>query len=177
MLKHKKNIFAFPLLLMVLMPMLVCVYFLVKQQCIKAEMEEKLEACSLTTITLLKKNIQWVEQGKELIVQGELFDVKEVTQKNDSLVICGLFDSAEKEIKQKLSLAVGNQKNTNTPLQQLITQFLSPSILTPTIVELNQLFISSTLKKYYTLVENLQSISLDISPLPPNHFSSYLFSL
>ena len=41
MFKYNKNIFAFPLLTMVLMPMLVCVYFLVKQQCIKAEMEEK----------------------------------------------------------------------------------------------------------------------------------------
>ncbi len=169
MFKHKKNIFAFPLLLMVLMPMLVCVYFLVKQQCIKAEMEEKLEECSLTTITLLKKNIQWVEQGKELIVQGELFDVKEVTQKNDSLVISGLFDSAEKEIKQKLSLALGNQSNTDTPLHLLITQFLSPALLlSQNNSNLLPIFFLSPKIKYFIPTQNILTVSIEIATPPPN---------
>ncbi len=149
--------------------MLVCVYFLVKQQCIKAEMEEKLEACSLTTITLLKKNIQWVEQGKELIVQGELFDVKEVTQKNDSLVISGLFDSAEKEIKQKLSLALGNQSNTDTPLHLLITQFLSPALLlSQNNSNLLPIFFLSPKIKYFIPTQNTLTVSLEIATPPPN---------
>jgi len=169
MFKYNKNIFAFPLLTMVLMPMLVCVYFLVKQQCIKAEMEEKLEACSLLTITLLKKNIQWVEQGKELIVQGELFDVKEVTQKNDSLVISGLFDSAEKEIKQKLFLVLGNQSNTDKPLHLLITQFLYPALLLSQNNS-NQLpiyFLSPKIK-YFIPTQNTLTVSIEITTPPPN---------
>ncbi len=169
MFKYNKNIFAFPLLTMVLMPMLVCVYFLVKQQCIKAEMEEKLEACSLLTITLLKKNIHWMEQGKELIVQGELFDVKEVTQKNDSLVISGLFDSAEKEIKQKLFLALGNQSNTDKPLHLLITQFLSPALLlSQNNSNLLLLLFLSPKIKYFIPTQNILTVSIEIATPPPN---------
>ena len=171
MYKQKKYIFALPLLLMVLMPMLVCVYFLVKQQGIKAKMEEKLEECSLITITLLKKNIQWMEQGKELIVQGELFDVKESTQKNDSLVISGLFDSEEKKIKQQLFLALGNQSNTDKPLQLLITQFLSPALLlSQNNSNLLPLFFLSPKIKYFIHTQNTLKVSLEIATPPPNTF-------
>jgi hypothetical protein len=168
MIKHKKHIYALPLLLLVLLPMAFCVYFLQQQHIIKEQMEEELEKSSFATITVLKSDVQWVEFGKELIVNGEMFDVKSVIQKNDSLVISGLFDTVEKALKQQLSSVLGKQKKTDTPLQQLIAQFLSPIILTQNNVEIEPSFFSSTQKKYFTPTPNILSINLDITTPPPN---------
>jgi hypothetical protein len=168
MIKYKKHIYAFPLLLLVLLPMVFCVYFLQQQHSIKEQMEEELEKSSLTTITILKSDVQWVEFGKELIIAGEMFDVKSVTKKNDSLVISGLFDTAEKALKHELASVLGKQKKSDTPLQQIIAQLLSPTILTQNNVEMESSFFLSTQKKYFTTTQNILSINLDITTPPPN---------
>jgi Ca2+/Na+ antiporter len=166
--KHKQHIYAFPLLLLVLLPMAFCVYFLQQQHSIKEKMEQELEKSSLTTLTIFKSDVQWVELGKELIVDGEMFDVKSVTQKNDSLVIKGIFDTAEKALKQELASVLDKQKNTNTPLQQLIAQFLSPIILTQNTIELKTYVSISPQNKYFISTQNISSIYLENPTPPPN---------
>ncbi len=166
--KNKKYIYTFFLLILVLLPMLFCVYFLQQQHAIKEQMEEELEKSSLTTVTIFKNDVHWVEFEKELIINGEMFDVKYITIKSDSLLITGLFDKAEKALKQQLSLIWGKHKKDNTPLQQLIVQFLSPILLTQNNIDIQRSVFLSSQKKYFTTTSTIQSISLDITSPPPN---------
>lgn len=149
--------------------MLFFVFVQLKQSFITYQMKERLEEENVQTITLNKNQVNWVEEGKELIIDGEMFDVKSYTQKNDSLVISGLFDKAEKALKDKLASVLGNQKNNDAPLQQLIAQFLNPIILTQNSVQMQTIVLLSTPKKYFISTHKFSSTTKEISTPPPNY--------
>jgi hypothetical protein len=78
-----------------LMPVLFSAGFIIRQYSIKWEMRERLEQQHLQTITIPVDDIHWIDEGEELLVQGELFDVKTMTVSNGIAELRGLFDKAE----------------------------------------------------------------------------------
>lgn len=85
-------------------------------------MLEELETQQLTTITVHASEIQWVKQGKECLLHGELFDVKNIHVSNDQVTLTGLFDEAEKRIKKSIEESAKNEQQSNKA-QQLIKLF------------------------------------------------------
>ncbi|MBL0145066.1 MAG: hypothetical protein IPP48_04190 [Chitinophagaceae bacterium] len=79
---------------------------MIKEYAIKKEMEKKLEKSLLTTLTIPKKNVHWIENGKELVINGEMFDVKNYSVQNEYLIVCGLFDEYEKQLKKNCHLTL-----------------------------------------------------------------------
>jgi hypothetical protein len=89
-------------MLIIFVPMIASIVLLVQQQIIQHRMLEQLEAKHLSTIIIKKGNLKWTRPGKEIELGGKLFDVKEVTEKDGSYTIKGLYDEKEDAITLSL---------------------------------------------------------------------------
>jgi hypothetical protein len=58
-------------------------------------MKEKLESEQLQTLIIPIKNFRWYEEGREIVFEGMMFDVRSVTKQGDNYVVTGLFDHME----------------------------------------------------------------------------------
>jgi hypothetical protein len=94
------------------------VYYHARTVAIEHKMEQTLETAQLTTITINSNNIVWAKKNKEIIYNNQLFDVKKILIKNNIATITGLYDTAEKKVKEKAEALVKDQKkNSNTVAQ------------------------------------------------------------
>jgi len=76
--------------------------FLVKQKLIENEMEERLETASLQTITVNSTHVQWLKKNKEVLINGNLFDVHTYTTKGNTVILTGLYDKDEDQLHEQL---------------------------------------------------------------------------
>jgi len=83
-------------------------------------MKEKLEQQNLHTISLPGTDVHWAKPGKEIRVDGRMFDIKSFSEKNGTYTFTGLFDDDETALNEYLEKDV-NQKNesSNRLLSQL----------------------------------------------------------
>lgn len=111
------KIFSIPLAALVLTPFFFALYFQVQQSIIRKRMEEKLMGQELTTLTLKQADLVWYKKGKEIILQGRLFDVFSIKEKGGELLVSGLFDDAETKLHMKaIRLLDKESRDTNKPL-------------------------------------------------------------
>ena len=83
-------------------------------------MKRQLEINMLHTITLAKKDVHWLKDGKEILINGRMFDVKSFLPANDGKIIfSGLFDDDETELVNKVK---ENQQNDNNAGGKLLAQ-------------------------------------------------------
>lgn len=61
-------------------------------------MEDRL----LQTITLADGEINWMKKGKEISIQGKMFDIKSMVHKNGITTFHGLFDDEETLLNKNL---------------------------------------------------------------------------
>ncbi len=85
-------------------------------------MKEQLEEKMLHSIVLSIKDVNWFKPGKEIVVEGKMFDVKSATYRDDgTIVFTGLFDEEEtllvKQLQQK-------QQDENTKGNKQLVQLL-----------------------------------------------------
>ena len=124
-----KTIAGIPIILIVLLPCLYCLYFQVKHHLIRQEMREKLERDNLQTVIVPVKEFRWYEEDREIIVDGTMFDVKTIERRGDNYIITGLFDEAETE----LHIAMGKlqQKEDEGPDPESLALVLSETYMPP----------------------------------------------
>ena len=103
------------------LPVLLVLAFLIKQQVIRHQMLEKLEEQKLHSITLPAGEVHWVKKGKEIRVQGKMFDVKTVSEKNGQFTFTGLFDEEETELVRNLEQDIHHKNDQG---HQLLIQLL-----------------------------------------------------
>ncbi len=129
-------------------------------------MMEKLEEQSLHSLVITQfDTYEWVDNKKEIRINGKMFDVKEYYYDNGNLTVTGLFDSEEDELEKEVFAMMSNQKNRQhtTPNSFLLTILFN---------DLNKIQVAQpelNLKATYFQEHNydLQSISLDkVSPPP-----------
>lgn len=82
-------------------------------------MKERLEEQILVTITLADNEIHWVKQGKEILVQNQMFDVKLIEHINGLTIFHGLFDKEETNLNKYFH---ERWKKNLTEQNQLIVQ-------------------------------------------------------
>ncbi len=85
---------------------------------IRHEMKEKLEQQLLQTVTLSENEVQWVKPGKEILVEGKMFDVKSFSSEKGQYRFTGLFDHEETALVNHLEK---NLKKTNESGSWLIS--------------------------------------------------------
>jgi hypothetical protein len=100
---EKRTIPVLFLLITMSLPFTFITYLQAKQQVVRKQMLRKLERQQLITIEVNKADVTWIDPGKECLVRDEMFDVKEVLQKGDVLILKGLFDHKEKELKRMMA--------------------------------------------------------------------------
>ena len=81
------------------LPILVFIGRKLQITIVRHEMEERLERDQLITIEVPTGSVYWYKPGKEIIVDGRMFDVKSWKAKGDSILFTGLFDDEELAIK------------------------------------------------------------------------------
>ncbi len=84
-------------------------------------MKQRLESKMLHTITLAENNVQWIKEGKEILVNGRMFDIKgSENSGNDKIIFTGLYDDDETLLVNQVKK---NQQNDNNTGSRLLAQF------------------------------------------------------
>ena len=90
------------LLFLMAMPFISSIYSLIEKMVIEHRMEERFECENLQVITIDADSVIWLKKNKELLVNGEPFDIKKLSSNGRKITVEGLFDSDEKELNQKI---------------------------------------------------------------------------
>ena len=159
-------------MLLIAIPLLFTILFLVKQQLVQHHMFEKMEQGYVSTYRFSTVDLQWIKEGKELLIKGKLFDVKACIIASDSTTVTGLFDE-EEELLKKTYLQIANSKNDPpTPLQLLLLKsFFSPAftISSNQILSLQYILISDKILPVGE--ETIVSLYYPIITPPPRNLS------
>ena len=100
-----------------------------KRTFIRYETATLLEQTQLQQITLKESDLIWEELGRELWVNGKLFDVKlKLTSNNGYVSFKGLFDEKETELNQQVDAMLNSKQSTLLLLAKIIS-LQSPSII------------------------------------------------
>lgn len=103
-----------------LAPVLFLISFCLQQQSVRHQMKERMELQHLHTITLANDDIHWIKEGKEIWVNGKMFDIKLIEPLNGMTRFSGLFD--EEETLLATQLKKGWDKRS-APDNRLLLQF------------------------------------------------------
>ncbi len=110
------------LAIFIMLPFFYVAAFHVQKFFVRVEMQLELKHKQLVTLQIPESKIQWYKEGKEIVVEGSLFDVKSITYKNGLATIKGLYDKKEKEIDKQIKKANSESQNKtlNTTLVKLL---------------------------------------------------------
>ena len=121
-----QKITGFVVLFTTALPLVVFMFFMGQQKCIRWQMEEKLEEEQLTSVSISKQDLKWYKEGKEIIINGHLFDVKSISKlDNDQLLITGLFDYQEQKLHKELDKLMSNSESSSNTNQLTVLKWLS----------------------------------------------------
>ena len=121
-----RTITAACLLIGLCVPMLSPVILQLKQLHVQHEMLEKLEKEQLISIRVKTNSIQWVKPKKECVLGTEMFDVKKIVVDGDELVLTGLYDAKEKELKRMIRQQSEQQSKQSKQTVQLLAALALP---------------------------------------------------
>ena len=107
-------------------PMLSPVILQLKQLHVQHEMLEKLEKQELISIRVKAATVQWVKPKKECVLGTEMFDVKKIVVDGDELVLTGLYDAKEKELKRMIRQQSEQQSKQSKQTVQLFSALALP---------------------------------------------------
>lgn len=124
--KRPPKLIAAVLLLIIGIPFLLFTGWKIQELLIWLEMEEKLEQVHLQTICLAANSVHWHKQGKEILVNGHLFDVKTYQEENDKVVFTGLYDEAETRLKKNMERLLQQEQEKDNAGKEIVKQAASP---------------------------------------------------
>ena len=124
MYKTSKKITASGFLFLLALPLLLSLCFFIRQKVIQHEVHERLEKTMLQKITIPLHKLHWVEKEKEVLIDGELFDVKSYQVSGNQVHLTGLFDIAEKELVKQLTGIMGHEDGNGSLFNQAVLKLL-----------------------------------------------------
>lgn len=117
----RRYIISFVLIVVLSLPFAAQLFMQVRISAIRNTMKQKLAKEQLTRLTIPVSALKWVKQGKEIIIGNRLFDIKTICTENDTAVVTGLYDEAEKKLTDQLSAQHKKSDSLNSMMQQLFT--------------------------------------------------------
>lgn len=128
--KKNRTLFS-PVFFILLMtaPLAFNTFSLIQERLHFHQMQETLEQKSLQTLHLPESAITWIIPGKELRIDGKLFDVKCHTLKQGWMTIEGLFDEEEESIRESLVRYTEAHHPLTEPKIQLLASLLTPALV------------------------------------------------
>jgi hypothetical protein len=92
-------------------PFLATGYLIVKKQDLKIHFLERFSNRKTISIEINTNDIVWEDEGKELIINGHLFDIEKITYYNNKAIITGWYDGNEEDIN--IALDKQHRKHQN----------------------------------------------------------------
>lgn len=65
-------------------------------------MKERLQVENLQVIMIDPASVAWLKKNKEILINGEPFDIKKIITKGNKSIIPGLFDVKRKEFSKRM---------------------------------------------------------------------------
>jgi hypothetical protein len=124
---HKKFI-GLMLLIVLAAPVLFYVSYFIQQKIVQAQMKEALEQKMLQTITLKSADVKWIKPNKEILIQGELFDIKNYKTIGDKIIFTGLYDKAETKLALDFAKNLKKKNNQNNA-ENILKIYFSATII------------------------------------------------
>lgn len=146
-----KNTATIFLLLLITVPVFYSYTLDWKRNRIRHQMKEKMEHQLLHELTLNNKDIQWFKEGKEIVINNSLFDVKSINYlPGGKARVTGLFDKEETALNEQVRK---NQQENNDKGNRQLAQFFANWLALPFEEEHNVPSIDNTVNKFspYTI--------------------------
>ena len=164
---YKKNTILIFLLLLAGMPLLFPVYTLLEKKIIEHSMRERLELESLQVISIDAASVVWLKKDKEVLINGEPFDIKTITRKGDKFIISGLFDAREKVLKQQLQAYHHDEDASTSKSNALLLLIFTTCLPEQVPIQCSILFSLYTSQTWQKYQDKICSLSLTIIVPPP----------
>jgi hypothetical protein len=116
--RRQLHIIPLIFLALLILPLFAILFFEGAQWYLKSSANERSKEKNTETITLRAGSVQWEKPGKELVLDGEMFDVASYTIANGILTATGFFDTEETGIRHFFSSLQKNKKGY--PLQEAL---------------------------------------------------------
>ncbi len=168
MLTVKKQLTALGLLLLVALPLVLSVCLFVNQKVLQLQRQERFEKERLQTIVITAEKILWVQDEKEVLINGRLFDVESIKKVGQTLELTGFFDHKEDRIVNHLKNTEQQKNNSTSPLNQSTIKFLfSATYTNQQAITCHESCWKFITQQYYSYTEMITAAP--ISPLihPP----------
>ncbi len=163
---HKKNAIISFLLFLVTMPLFFAVYTMIEKIIIEQQMEEKMEQENLQTLTLDAAAVIWLKSDKEILINGEPFDIKKFSRNGNKITVTGLFDTEEKQLKKKLQAYNNNDHNAAATNHSLVLLFFI-ACQHPTEINFHTAFFITTKQSWKNYQDSICNLSRGITAPPP----------
>jgi len=89
---------------------------------IKQRMEKALQEENLQTITLPVSEVHWYEKGREILVEGKMFDIESYSIEGEIFTATGVFDEHETRVVEMLGHFGDDEQNNFIIKLLLLTQ-------------------------------------------------------
>ena len=97
-------------------PMLIPAILKIQTVMLKEAARERAETGLQETIFLREADLQWSDPGSEMTINGEMFDVKEISKTTNGLLVTGVFDTKETAIQKELDMAGAGENGKQTDM-------------------------------------------------------------
>lgn len=150
----QNKIVAFLFLLMVAIPLFLSVKFILEENLIQQEVEEKMNSFVLQSVNIGKTDIAWVRNGKEILIGDKYFDVRDIETSGDVLILTGYFDTEETNLLAAFTNYTEHQ-NRGNPLNELAFKFLFSTVYNSYYAIVYDTTLHAISNKYYSFDEML----------------------
>lgn len=120
----QKKITAFLLVLLLAIPLIFSVVLTVQQKVLQVSSRFKFDKEIIQTISVHKKDINWVKKGKEILIDGKYFDVKSFKTRGDDLLLTGYYDHKEDNLVGKIKRLFQQKDKSESPVNQTAVKFI-----------------------------------------------------
>lgn len=124
MLTVKKQLTAFGLLLLVALPFVLSVCLFVAQKTLQSQRQNRFTTEQIQMVVISAEKFSWVQNEKEVLINGRLFDVKSIKKVGQMLELTGFFDHKEDRIVKHLQNTGQQKNNSHSLLNQLTFNFI-----------------------------------------------------
>jgi hypothetical protein len=114
----------FLLLIIAAIPVFYTLIYKVEQLAIQEKMKTNLENQLLHRITISENDVHWIREAKEIMVNGQMFDIRSSAFENGYYSFTGLFDNEETALVNQIEKTQQQNSSSNNKILLQLFQWL-----------------------------------------------------
>ena len=129
------------------------------------QLELRFEKKQIVQLTLPVNQLTWAKKNKELIIDGQMFDVKHIVIDAGIATFTGFFDIEEDELNKHLSKSHSKQKQADQG--KIAWHLIHLFTCGPVVLAAPFVFIPAIENDYHNKIYNLSSRPISVLIPPP----------